>query len=51
MITYKSNNKKAVVVSRNGSIRGKAKGKAVITVKVVLKGGTVIAQKLTVKVQ
>jgi len=51
VITYKSSDKKVVKVSKNGTIRAKSKGKAIVSVKIKLAGGKVktVKKKVTVK--
>ena len=51
VITYKSSDNKVAKVSKNGTIKAKGKGKAVISVKIKLAGGKVktVKKKVTVK--
>ncbi len=51
VVTYKSSNKSVAKVSKDGTVKAKGKGKAVITVKVKLANGKVktFKKKVTVK--
>ncbi len=51
VVTYKSSNKKAAKVSKNGTITALGKGKATITVKIKLAGGKVKTVKKKIKIK